>query len=159
MEIHTLEPLLREHPFFQGLDAKYIELLVGCASNVRFNAGDLMCKAGSDANHFFILRAGKVAVQFNVPEKEPMIIQTLRDGDVLGWSWLFPPYKWNFDSRAVELTRALAMDATCLRKKCEEDHDLGYELMKRFAVLALERLKATRLQVLDLYGSPGEKKR
>ena len=159
MEIHTLEPLLREHPFFQGLDAKYIELLVGCASNVRFNAGDLICKASSDANHFFILRAGKVAVQFNVPEREPMVIQTLRDGDVLGWSWLFPPYKWNFDSRAVELTRALAMDATCLRKKCEEDHDLGFELMKRFSAIMVDRLKATRLQLVDLYGSPAKGKK
>ena len=159
MEIHTLEPLLREHPFFQGLDAKYIELLVGCASNVRFNAGDLMCKAGSDANHFFIVRTGKVAVQFNVPGKEPMVIQTLQDGDVLGWSWLFPPYKWNFDSRALELTRALAMDGTCLRKKCEEDHDLGFELMKRFSAIMVDRLKATRLQLVDLYGSPAKGKK
>jgi CRP-like cAMP-binding protein len=71
---------------------------------------------------------------------------------VLGWSWLFPPYRWHFDARALELTRAIALDGKCLREKCEEDHDLGYELVKRVAQIIMERLQATRLQLLDVYG-------
>jgi hypothetical protein len=90
---------------------------------------------------------------------EPMTIDTLEDGDVLGWSWLFPPHKWNFDSRAIALTRALVLDAKCLSGKCEEDHHLGYEMMRRFSAIMVDRLKATRLQLLDLYGSPSREKK
>ena len=101
------------------------------------------------------LERGRIRqLEVNVPEKGAFIIQTIRDGDVLGWSWLFPPYRWNFDIRAVELIRAIALDAKCLRTKCDEDHDLGYEMMKRFSVILVERLRATRLQVLDLYAAP-----
>ncbi len=78
--------------------------------------------------------------------------QTVAEGDVLGWSWLFPPYRWVFDAQALELTRALVFDGTCLRGKCEDDHNLGYELMKRFAHVVVQRLQATRLQLLDVYG-------
>ena len=81
-----------------------------------------------------------------------MMIQTIDEGDVLGWSWLFPPYVWHFDVKAVELTRAIAMDGECLRNKCEEDHELGYEIMKRFSHVMVNRLSATRLQLLDIYG-------
>lgn len=159
MEIHNLEPILREHPFFQGLPSKHIELLVGCASNVRFDAGEFICHTGEDANHFFIIRSGKAMVEVNLPQRGPVTIQSLEDGDVHGSSWLFPPYKWDFDTRAVQLTRAIALDGKCLRLKCEEDHDLGFELMKRFSAIMTERLQATRLQLLDLYGSPAGKEK
>jgi len=159
METHSLEPLLREHAFFQGLDPKHIALLVGCASNVRFSAGEFVYRFGEEANHFYIIRSGKVAIEVNVPERGPRTIQTHGENDVLGSSWLFPPYRWTFDARAVELTRAIALDAKCIRNKCDEDHDLGYVLMKRFSRLMVERVVATRLQLLDLYGSPAEKKR
>jgi CRP/FNR family transcriptional regulator, cyclic AMP receptor protein len=159
METHSLEPLLREHPIFQGLDRAHLDLLVGCASNIRFDPSQPIFKTGEEADRFYILRSGKVAIEIDAPPHGPVIIQTIGEGDVLGWSWLFPPYRRNFDARSIELTRAIALDAKCLRGKCEKDHDLGYELMKRFAVLMLDRLKATRLQLLDLYGSPGGKKR
>ena len=159
METHSLEPVLKEHPFFQGLEPQHITLLVGCASNVRFNPGEMLGRLGEEANQFYILRSGRVAIEFDAPLKGPVIIQTLGDGEILGWSWLFPPYRWNFDAKATELTRAIALDAKCLRKKCDEDHDLGYGMMKRFAGLMVDRLRATRLQLLDLYGSPSEKKR
>jgi hypothetical protein len=77
----------------------------------------------------------------------------LGEGEILGWSWLIPPYNWHFDARAVELTRAIALDGKCLRNKCEQDHDLGYELLKRFAHIMEQRLQATRLQLLDVYGN------
>jgi CRP/FNR family cyclic AMP-dependent transcriptional regulator len=80
------------------------------------------------------------------------VVSTLSAGEIVGASWLVPPYRWTFDARAVELTRAIGMDAQCLRGKCEADHDLGYALMKRFLPIFVKRLEATRLQLLDVYG-------
>jgi CRP-like cAMP-binding protein len=151
--METLEPLLAAHPFFKGLESKHLKLIVGCASNVVFNQGQFIFREGEDANQFCIIRQGKVVIETFSPIKGAIPIHTLREGDVLGWSWLVPPYKWHFDARAYELTRAISLDGRCIREKCETDHDLGYELMKRFSMVVTERLEATRLQLLDLYGN------
>jgi CRP/FNR family cyclic AMP-dependent transcriptional regulator len=151
MTMETLERILTEHAFFAGMEKRHLELLVGCASNVRFDAGQFIFREGEEATQFYLIRHGKVALDIFASERGSITIQTLGEGEVLGWSWLLPPYQWQFDARAVELTRALALDGTCLRKKSEEDHDLGYELLKRFAHVIEDRLQATRLQVLNLY--------
>jgi CRP-like cAMP-binding protein len=153
--METLETILRGHPFFQGLQPRYVALLVGCATNVRFPAGEFLFRAGEEANRFFLIREGRIAIEIAPPGASPHTVQTLVAGDVLGWSWLIPPYHWKFDARTVEPTRAFALDGQCLRTKCEEDHDLGYELLKRFAQVMEERLQATRLQLLDVYGARG----
>jgi CRP-like cAMP-binding protein len=150
--MHTLEPLLAQHPFFQDLAPGYLQVVLGCAANVRFKAGAFLCREGEAANQFYLIRHGTVALQVFVPQRGPMTIETIEVGEVLGWSWLFPPYRWHFDAQAVELVRAIAFDGQCLRAKCEEDHDLGYDLMQRFAQVMMQRLQATRLQLLDLYG-------
>ncbi|MBI3193500.1 MAG: cyclic nucleotide-binding domain-containing protein, partial [Ignavibacteriae bacterium] len=106
-----------------------------------------------EANWFYIIRQGKVAVEAYAAERGAVIIDTVEEGDVLGWSWLIPPYNWHFDARAVELTLAIALDGKCLRNKCEHDHNLGYELLKRFAHIIEQRLEATRIRLLDLYGN------
>jgi CRP/FNR family cyclic AMP-dependent transcriptional regulator len=155
MIMETLENILKEHSFLRGLDQKYISLIVGCASNVRFDAGHQIFREGEEANQFYIIREGKVALETYAPDRGSVIVDTLRDDDILGWSWLIPPYQWHFDARAVEMTRAIALDGKCLRKKCENDHDLGYELLKRFSSIIEQRLEATRLQLLDLYGTHG----
>ena len=150
--METLERILAEHPFFKGLEEPYLQLLVGCASNVRFNAGEVVFREGEEANRFYLIRQGKVAVETFAPGRGPIIMQTLGEGEVLGWSWLIAPYRWRFDGRAVELTRAIALDGECLRGKCEEDHNLGYELMKRVSHVMEKLVEATRLQLLDVYG-------
>jgi CRP/FNR family transcriptional regulator, cyclic AMP receptor protein len=152
--METLERILGEHPFFKGLEPRYLELLVGCASNVRFNEGDYICRDGDEATQFFLIRHGKVALELETGQRGAIVIETLEAGEILGWSWLLWPYRWHFDVRATELVRAIALDGTCLRGKCDQDHDLGYELLKRFGHVVIERLKATRLQLLDVYGSP-----
>jgi CRP-like cAMP-binding protein len=151
--METLERILAEHPFFEGLEAHHFELIVGCASNVRFDAGQFLFREGEEANQFFLIRHGKVALETFTPERGPIVIQTIGEGEVLGWSWLIPPYHWHFDSEAIELTRAIALDGKCLRTKCEKDHHLGYELLKRFAHIMEQRLRAAMLQLLDLYGA------
>ena len=151
MIVQTLEPILSEHPFLKGLKPEYLKLIVGCASNVRFNAGQHLFREGEEANQFYMIRRGKVALEIFAPERGPITVQTVGEGDVLGWSWLIPPYRWRFDARALELTQAIALDGKCLRTKSEEDHALGYELLKRFSSIIVERLEATRLQLLDIY--------
>lgn len=150
--METLKPLLAEHPFFEGLEPRHLDLIVGCATNVRFDAGTFIFREGEEANAFYIIRHGQVALEIFVPQRGPITIETIGQGEVLGWSWLFPPYHWHFDARVVTLTRAIALDGKCLRTKCEEDHDLGYQLVKRFAHIIMQRLQATRLQLLDVYG-------
>jgi CRP-like cAMP-binding protein len=152
MNQQTLEPLLAQHPFFQGLSAADIQLLAGCATNVVFKAGEMIGREGDAANQFYLLRQGNVALEVYVPERGQVVLQTIGAGEIVGWSWLIPPYQWRFDVRAVELTRALALDGKCLRGKCEDNPRLGYELLKRVAQVFAERLLATRLQLLDVYG-------
>ena len=153
--METLEPVLARHPFFAGLEPRHLALLVGCASNVRFAPGEFLFRAGEAADRFYLVREGHVAVEIVPPGSAPHTVQTIGAGDVLGWSWLVPPHQWKFDARAVEDTRALVLDGRCLRDKCEADHDLGYELLKRVAQIMEERLQATRLQLLDVYGVRG----
>lgn len=154
--MQTLEPIIAEHPFFEDLRPDYLGELVGCASNVRFDAGAVIFLEGGDADQFYLIREGTVSLDVYVPNRGVVTIQTIHDGDVLGWSWLFPPYQWHFDARAVESVRALAFDAKCLREKADADHELGYQLMQRFTKVIMERLQATRLQLLDLYGDHTE---
>ena len=141
-----------QHPFFAGLDAEIIKLVAGCARNLRFEAGQYLFHEGEPANEFYLVRHGKVALEILPPGQPPMLFSTLGEGEIVGASWLVPPYRWMFDARATELTRAIGMDAACLRNKCEADHHVGYEMMKRFLPVFVKRLHATRLQILDVYG-------
>jgi CRP/FNR family cyclic AMP-dependent transcriptional regulator len=149
--METLGPIISEHPFLKGLDPKHLQLITGCASNVRFDAGQIICREGEEADQFYIIRQGKVALQIYTPTHGSIIIDTLTDGEVIGWSWLIPPHQWRFDAVATELTRAIALDGKCLRTKCEADHELGYELLKRFASMVDERLEVTRIRLIDVY--------
>lgn len=151
--IQTLEGIVSEHPFFKGLEERQIQLIVGCAKNVRFDEGEVVFHEGDPADQFYFIREGLVAVELMIPQRGFTTLQTVGEGDVLGWSWLLAPYRWRFGARTLQPTRALAFDGKCLRGKCEEDHDLGYELLKRFTNVVTERLEATRLQLLDLYGA------
>jgi len=148
----TLEPLLRDHPFLRELESEYLALLAGCAENVRFREGSYMFREGEPADQCFLIREGKMALEIAAPGRGSIIVQTLGAGDVAGFSWLLEPHRWEFDGRAVEPVRALALDGTCLRGKCADDPRLGFELTQLFARLAIRRLQATRLRLLDVYG-------
>ena len=150
--MRTIEELLAQHPFFMDLQPDYIELAAGCARNVAFKQGEYIFKEGKDANDFFLIKSGTIALQMEVPSRPPVTIETIAEGDILGWSWLVPPYRWLYDACAMETTRAIALDGKCLRTKCEENHDLGYELFKRVMVIMEHRLQAARLQMMDVYG-------
>jgi len=91
MKLETLQPILSRQAIFRDLDPDYLNTIVGCAANVRFKAGTFIFREGEPADHFFLIRAGKVALQIHHPERGPLTIETLGEGDILGWSWLFPP--------------------------------------------------------------------
>ena len=149
--METIERIIADHSFFAGLDQAFLSLVVGCASNVRFDAGSYIFKKGDEANAFYLIREGRVALEIFAPERKPIIVDTLEVGDILGWSWLLPPFQWKFSAHVRTGVRAIALDGKCLRAKCEENHDLGYEVLKRFATVIERRLEATRFQLLDVY--------
>jgi len=149
--METIQNILTAHPFFTDLPARYLELVVGCASNVRFGAGEFIFHEGEDAHKFYLIREGSVELHIASERRGPLNIVTLKQGDILGWSWLFPPYRWKFSARALEPTRAFAMDGDCLRGKAEQDHDLGYELLKRFSRVSESRLETMRTQLVAAY--------
>jgi CRP/FNR family transcriptional regulator, cyclic AMP receptor protein len=150
--METIKDLLESHPFFTGLSPDVLELIAGCASNVHFDAGCRIFEQGEPASLFYVIRSGRVALEVHSPAKGPLIIDTMEGGEVLGWSWLIPPYQYFASARAVSPVRATALDGACLRGKCEDDTDLGYQLLKRVTTVMYQRLQSTRIRLLDLYG-------
>ena len=131
-----------------------IAVIAGCAKNVRFPAKTKIFAEGGPADQLFIVREGRVAVDMESVHRGILTVHTVGPGDVLGWSWLFPPYRWHYNARAVHDTKAIALDADCLRTKAEADPALGYELMKCFSAVMLTRLEATRMQLMNIYDVP-----
>jgi CRP-like cAMP-binding protein len=152
--MRDIADLLSDVPAFSGLEAAQRELIAGCGHTAVFADGEPLFREGEEANTFFVIRRGTVALEIAAPARMALVIETLDEGELVGWSWLFAPYRTSFDARARGEVHALAFDGACLRGKCEDDHDLGYELMRRFAAVITERLQATRMRVLDLYGFP-----
>jgi CRP-like cAMP-binding protein len=137
------------------MDPVHQSFINSCGRNVRFEAGEYVAREGEEANAFFAIRHGIVAIELFAPERGAITIQTIGEGEIFGWSWLFPPHRWVFDARAVELTRAIAFDCACLREKIKEDQAMGYEFLNRFSQVIAKRLEGTRLQLLDMYGKAG----
>lgn len=154
--MQTIDELLEEIDVFRGLADEHLDLIAGCALNRVFADGEYLLREGEPANEFFAIRQGTVALETFVPQRGAVTIETLHGSDVLGWSWLFPPHRTVYDGRALGVVRTIAFDGACLRGNCDEDPRLGYELTKRFTEVIVERLQATRLRLLDVYGQvPG----
>ena len=143
--------VLKETPFFSDMKEDHIVAIAGCASSMQFPAKDKIYSEGSHADRFLIIQEGHVAIDIESVHRGTLTVHTVGPGQVLGWSWLFPPYRWHYNARAVQHTRAIALDANCIREKAEGDPALGYELMKRFSAVMMSRLEATRMQLMDIY--------
>lgn len=147
--ITSLEPLLESHPFFKGLAPEWLSLITGCAKNVVCREGFLF-KENEPANEFFLIREGLLSLEVS-SRSGPIPIDRLGPGDIVGWSWLFPPHRWRFDGKVVEPLRLISLGGTCLRAKCDSDPKLGYDLMRRFNAVLIDRLQATRLSLIEAY--------
>ena len=149
----TLEPIIESLPLFDRLKPHHLALVAGCASNVRFDAGDFIGRQGAPADSFWVVRQGRVALEIHAPGRGALTIATVGENEILGWSWLVPPHQWHFDAHALTATRAIVLDGRCLRGKFTSDPEFGYEILRRFMPLIVNRLEATSLQLLDVYGN------
>lgn len=149
---NTLESLITNHPFLARLNPHYYHYFNDCAELKRYQAGQEIFHEGNEAEHFYLIQSGRVALETFVPGCGRITIQTLEAGEALGWSWMFPPHEWHFTASAAEPTVLIAFDAASLRDKAEENRDFGNELVTRVAKTLVDRLYATRLQLIDLYG-------
>ena len=150
--MQTIDQLIASAHVFDGLAREQLELIAGCGRNEHVESGAFLLREGDPADRFFLIRRGAVAIEVHAAGRGALTIETLHAGDAVGLSWLFEPYRWHLDARALEPCALIGFDASCLRGKLELDHNLGYELMRRFTANLLERLQATRLQLLDVYG-------
>ena len=147
----TIADILHEHSFFQGLSEEDLTFIAGCGKNVFFTEDQTIASPGDPANEFYLIREGQVSSSIETLSKKPFTLQTLGPNEVLGLSWLIPPYEWTRSVKAKSPTRAIAIDGVCLRKKCENDPSLGYKLMKHLVQLMIMREEATNLRLLDIY--------
>jgi|ERR1041385_5203119 CRP-like cAMP-binding protein len=145
----ALEAQVAAHPFLIGISEHHIRLLADCAMRSHFKAGQVIFREGESANRFYLIEHGKIALESSTLG-QPVIIEEIGDGDLLGWSWLFPPYAWHFSARALQDTNAIFFYGTVLRDYCEKDNSLGFELFKRMSVVMLRRLQAARQKLLSV---------
>ncbi len=159
IETETLVTRVALHPFLAGMNRAQLALLTDCAMATHFKKRKTILREGDFANRFYLIESGKVALEESgkvalesgADFGEPVVIETIGPGDLLGWSWMFPPYIWQFTARAVESTTAIFFYGTILREYCEKDHSLGYELFKRMSVVMMKRLQAARKQMLSVH--------
>ena len=150
-DIQTLEDILARHPFWNNLAPQYFPLLIECAVIERFRPDEQIFKRAYDAEHFYLIHHGKVALETAyVPGEGLIAIQTLGAGEALGWSWLFPPHQWHFSARAVEPTEAVVFKADALRNKASETPAFGYDLALRVGAIMMQQLQSTRIRLLDI---------
>lgn len=146
-----LEHSLSRHPFFTEFTPAHLSEVAACANTAIFDAGTYLFREGERATAFFAIQRGRVAIASITPHEGPVTIQTVGDGDLLGWSWLVPPYRWHFGARAIEATSVVAFNAACVREQLERDHELGYLVMRRFAQIMASRLEHISQQLTNVY--------
>jgi len=151
MAIKPVQEVIAEHPFLAGLKPAHLAMLSANAVRLSYRPGDVIFREGDPANRFYLIERGKVLLESERRDEPSLPIQVIGSGDVMGWSWLFPPYYWHFDARTLEPTTAICFYGTRLREQCERDHDLGYELMKRMVAVVIQRLQTTRRQFLPAH--------
>ncbi|GAB3975547.1 cyclic nucleotide-binding domain-containing protein [Actinoallomurus acanthiterrae] len=142
------------HAFVRDMPEHHIARLASVACYEDVPAGHRFFEEGGSADRFWLIQAGRVALDLHIPGRGTVIVESLGRGTVLGWSWLFPPYEWRFGAVAAEPVRAIRLDARAVREMCAKDPALGYELTRRFTAVMLDRLQNTRMRLLDLYGAP-----
>ena len=151
MDVSQFKEKVLEQPYFTDIKPEYLDILVKTASEVSFEKGHFLLTKGSDANNLYMLSSGKVNIEIDGEEKGPITIQSIGVGDIIGWSWLVPPFEWQFDAIVIEPTNVLKFDGVALRNTCEENHGFGYDLIKRVTTVMTNRLLSTRLKLMEYY--------
>jgi CRP-like cAMP-binding protein len=147
----TMATRVALHPFLAGMHPGQLVLLADCAVSVRFRSGEIILREGDHADRLYLIETGKVILESGKSHGEPVVVDTIGAGDLLGWSWMFPPYAWQFTARAVEPTRAIFFTGPVLREYCERDPSLGFELLKRLTAVMNRRMQNARRKMLDVH--------
>jgi CRP-like cAMP-binding protein len=150
MSITTAQDLLAAHPFLTGLNEARLARLSSWAHRSQFHAGTHLFSEGGHADRFWLIRDGLVRIETEIPGRGTVEIETLGPDTVLGWSWLFPPYRWHFGAIALKATLAVELNGPGVLQLCDNDPELGYDLTQRFTRVVVERLQATRLRLIDI---------
>ncbi|MCB0717586.1 MAG: cyclic nucleotide-binding domain-containing protein [Bacteroidetes bacterium] len=150
MKTHSIAEILSAHEFFSDMKPEHIEFISGCAKVSHFASGKFMILAGEPADNFYLIRSGHTAVEIEIGN-QVRTIHSPGPGEFVGWSWILPPARWRYDVRVVEDVSAISFDAECVRKKCEADFEFGYHIYRRILKIVIERLMATRIQMIDMY--------
>ena len=150
-----IDDYLSTHAFFSGLSEGYVKLLSEFATEKHVDKGIVLFQQGRSADKFYLVRKGQVSVQVPALVGPPLELQLLGENQMLGWSWLIPPYRWNFLARAVEDSELIEFDGAAILARCEEDPKFGYELFKRFTALMSERIDSARQKMMDQWNPPG----
>ncbi len=151
--MQTIDELIAEAPVFAGLKPDYLQLISSWGRLMDIDADEYVLREGERAQTFYIIRRGAIALEVRGAGRAVLVVDTKHDGDIVGWSWLFAPYRWQFDGRTTEPCSLVAIEGARLRDQCEDDHEFGYQLMRRFAGGLQELLQNTRMQLLDVYGN------
>jgi CRP-like cAMP-binding protein len=149
----AIETILAAHPFFKDLAPRHLKVLAECASTVSFAAGEYLFRENEAATNFYVLYHGRVALEVVAGGRGPLTIRTVEAGEVLGWLWFTKPYHWRSEARALEVTRALALDVGEVARRCEADHELGYSLLKAYSHVLAVLFRVAFVQLLDIYGT------
>jgi CRP-like cAMP-binding protein len=148
--------LLTGHPFLAGLESEWLDRLSSFAHPVYRNQGYRLFAQDRPATRFWLIRSGRVALDIDTPGRGQVTIETVEPGTVVGWSWLFPPYRWHFGAVALDPIRTIEFDASGVRHLMTDDPALGHALARQFMNVVVDRLQAARLRLLDLYAHPDE---
>jgi CRP-like cAMP-binding protein len=151
----SLASIVATHSFTKDISPRFLARLNQCATLAQFGPSQEIFREGSDADHFYLIHRGHVALQTFVPGTGATTLQTLGADEALGWSWLYPPYRWHFGAVTLEPVEAALLDSRCLRTQMENDHEFGYAIASRIGRVMLDRLQATRLRLLEMYDVPG----
>jgi CRP/FNR family cyclic AMP-dependent transcriptional regulator len=151
--MNKIEEALASHPFLQNMDIAYLRYLADCSQMMKFDSGQFLLRQGAAAREFYLIRSGRICIELFSGEGGPVVIQTLGAGEVLGWSWLIPPYQWRFDARAVDAGEAIAVKGDVLKAAFTRFPEFGHEIMQRFIRVIAERLEAERLKLVNLYAA------
>lgn len=148
-QAQDLSKEIAAHPFLTGMSAHHLELLAQHASKKHFRAGETIFRAGEPAHGFYLVESGEIALLGSVMEHGPIASDIVRAGEPLGWSWLFPPYRWHFDACAIEPTTVIFFDGDILRKHYNEDLTLAQDLFSRISQVMARRLQVTRRRLIE----------
>ncbi len=150
----TIAEFIREHSLFQGMTPAQVNFIADCGQLKRFSAGDFLTRENDPADYCYLLIEGRAVIETHQHNQPPAPLLTLSANDIVGWSWLTPPYRYQFDARALTDLHTVQLNGRCIREKCEADPALGYEMLKRLASVMISRIHCARFQLLDVYSTP-----